>query len=132
MIAMTSTVLFDGPKRVVVQLSGIADGPGDEINIPVVDPTSLTPVCRTVKIDTVEYDVSGGLVQLIWDDLGDPSVALAMTGQATKDYRPVGGNMHPIGAAGGTVTNTGGLLLSTLGFDAGSSYTITINCQKKY
>jgi hypothetical protein len=127
-IELTSTILHDGDRNLVVQVSGLADGPGDITDVLVVDPTALTPPCLTVKILLAEYDVAGGLVRLIWDDPGDPVIALKMAGQSSRDYRFSGGFANPTSKTPGRA----GLELSTVGFDSGSSFSVTLTMQKKF
>ncbi len=63
-ISATTQILHDGTKNVVMQFTGIADGNGGESNVVKVDVSELTPVPKSVKIQRVTYDVSGGVLQM--------------------------------------------------------------------
>ena len=122
----TSQVLFDGPRNLVMQFTGISDGAGDEANAIKVHMADLNPVPKSVKVKKVTYDVSGGLVQLIWAaDVPVPFLTLSSVN--VFDYEKMGGQVN-----GGGDTANGDILLSTLGFDAGASYSVTLEMIKKF
>lgn len=128
MITTTSTVLHDGERNVSMLFSGMSDGVGQETNVVKVDVTLLTPACKRVSIVGVSYEVSGGLVVLAWEATDPiPFDQLAFSGE--RDYRRFNGFTVPVDLGGGV---TGNIVLSTIGFDIGSSYSFSLDMLKKF
>lgn len=125
-MASTNQLLYDGARNIVMQFTGICDGNGDEALAVKVRVSELSPIPRAVKIMKVSYDVSGGLVQLLWA-ADSPVPFLNLSAFNALDYTSIGGMTNQ----GGDTAN-GDILLSTLGFDAGSSYTLTLEMEKKF
>lgn len=125
-IAVTSAVLHDGKRNVVMQFTGVSDGSGQETGAVKVDVSTLNPPPVTVKIKSIEYDVNGGNVKLSWDADSDADFAI-LSGQGALDYCYIDGLINSAGAG-----RTGDILLSTLGFEENSSYTIKLEMLKKY
>ena len=128
MITTTSQKLHDGARNVVMQFTGISDGGvGDqETNVVKVDVSLLLPVPTSVKLLLATYEVVGGLVQLLWD-ADDPVPFLNLASVNEIDYRKIGGLVNPVGPTG-----SGNILFSTMGFDAGSSYSIKLEMVKRF
>lgn len=125
-ITTTSRVIIDGPRNLIMQLTGISDGEGQETNVVKVDVGALNPPCDRVRIQRITYDISyAGKVQLAWDAL-DPVVFAYLDLSEDIDYcRAPLQNVEALGA-------TGNILLSTIGFELNSSYTILIEMKKKF
>lgn len=128
MITSTTQTLLDGERNVVMQFTGICDGTGgDEVAATKVDVSAMSPVPLSVKILKISYDVSGGILRLLWDADDDvPFLDLASPG-SEWDYRRIGGLVN-----GGGPSATGNINFTTLGFDVGSSYSIKIDMVKKF
>jgi hypothetical protein len=124
-VQTTSQVLHDGVRNLVMQFTGICDGTGDEVAAVKVRMTDLSPVPLSVKVQKLHYDISGGLVNLLWAATENVPF-LTLSGFDTIDYCKIGGMRN-----GGGDTANGDILLSTLGFDAGSTYSITLEMVKK-
>jgi len=124
---VTTQTVVDGARNLVVHLTGLdTDGGGDESAVRKVDVSSLTPPCDSVKIHTIDYAVSGGSVQLLWD--ADVPVQFALlSGQGTLDFRKFGGLVNDGGASA-----SGDILLSTIGFDLNANYDIKLEMTKKF
>jgi hypothetical protein len=125
-IAATSQVLYDNTRNCVMQFTGIADGNDVENNVVKVDASELTPVPQSLKITEITYDVNGGIVQLSWA-ADNPVPFVNLMGHHTIDYAEINGMVN----AGGDSAN-GDILLSTLGFEAGSSYSVLLKMVKKF
>lgn len=125
-MASTSQILYDGPRNVVGQFTGICDGNGDEALVVKIRISELVPIPKSVKIMKVTYDMSGGLVQLLWA-ADSPVPFLNLSAFNALDYSSIGGLINQ----GGDTAN-GDILLSTLGFDAGASYSLTLEMVKKF
>ena len=126
MITTTVLKLHDGERNVVMQFSGVSDGEGNEVNERKVDVSSLTPPCSSVSIRKMMYEVSGGIVELKWD-ADDPVVFDRLAKTGIVDYSRIGAVIN-----GGGPSATGDILISTLGFDSGSSYSVKLEMIKKY
>ena len=120
----TSQILYDGERNVSMQFTGVCDGFGDEIAALKVDMSALLPVPDRVSIVEITYEVVGGIVRLIWD-ANDPTPFLELASVGLFNYARIGGM-----ANGGGDTATGNILFTTMGFDAGSSYSIKLDMRK--
>ncbi len=125
-VQTTSQVLYDGIRNVVMQFTGICDGLGDETAAIKVHMADLNPIPLSVKITKIQYDVSGGLVQLLWA-ASENKPFLTLSGFEEIEYYDIGGMTN-----GGGDTANGDILFSTLGFDSGSKYSIVLDMKKKY
>jgi hypothetical protein len=122
---VTSQTLYDNARNVVMRFTGVSDGSGDEINVKKVDVAAMSPPAgASLKIRRVNYSVAGGILRMLWD-ANDPAEFADLQGFDHVDYRRFGGLIN-----GGGDTATGSILFSTLGFDAGSSYDVTIEMIK--
>lgn len=123
MITPTSRTLIDGARNLVMQFTGVSDGAGgQESNVVKVDVSELTPACRFISIRGFDYEVSGGILQLLWG-ADDPVVFDNLAYAGERDY-----SRAPLVYTGGN----GDILFSTLGFDVGSSYSIKLEMTKKF
>lgn len=120
---------MDGPRNYVVRLTGVQDGSGVQLlNLKVVDVAAMSPPAGPhLKVMKKQFAVLGGIVELAWES-GDPVnpvpfAELQLTGE--RDNRPYGG-MSTLGVPNAT----GSILLSTYGFDVGSSFDLTLECNK--
>lgn len=126
-IQATSRVIIDGPRNLVMQFTGVCDGIGsNETNEIKVDVSELVPAPRNVSIEHVQYEVSGGIVRVLWN-ANDPVTALDLASVGEFYYRDIGGLPN-----GGGDTANGDILFSTLGFDVGSSYSVKLTMKKKF
>jgi hypothetical protein len=118
--------IYDGVVNATLQLVGVCDGTGlDETNVTKVDVSSLVPTGGRIRIDEVQYDVAFGQVKLSWEDSPNRSF-IALNGFGSFDYRRSGGLQNA-----GSPNATGNILLTTVGFDLNSSYTIVLKMRKK-
>lgn len=122
----TSQVLYDGNTNVVMQFTGISDSPDQENNVVKVRASDLTPVPKNLKVMRIDYSVVNGTIKLLWD-ADDPVPFLIANYPEEIDYYKINGMTNQ-----GGDTATGNILLSTQGFDAGSSYSIKIEMRKKF
>ena len=124
-ISARAQVVYDGLRNVIMQFSGTSDGSGQETNVVKVDVSALTPPCDRVRIEKVSYDVNGGRVELLWD-AQTPKPFLEMSFGGEFEYCRA-----PLQNSGGD-TATGDILLSTKGFELGSSYSVMLEMKKKW
>jgi hypothetical protein len=124
-INVTSQILHEGPRNLIMQWTGISDGSGSEDGVVKVDVSSLTPACDAVKIMRISGSVEFGVVELYWDAL-TPEKFAVLSGSIDLDYCKAGGLVNSM--EGGA---NGDLLLSTVGFELNSSYILHVEMVKK-
>jgi hypothetical protein len=125
-INATTQIVYDGTRNAIIKCIGICDGTdGNEANVVKVDVSELMPAGGRVKIKRIQYDVSYGVVQLSWD--AAPPVPIDyLDGEGERDYCSVDGLLNPVDETG-----YGDILLSTLGFELNSTYSLIIHLLKK-
>jgi hypothetical protein len=123
-IATTSRVVHDGERNLIMQLTGIADGLDQEEGVVKVDVSEIG--CRTVKIIEVVSSVANGKVKLTWDSMPTPTDFLVLEGSGDKFCYGDRGLTNDA-----PDLQTGDVLLSTEGFEPGSSYSILLKMVKK-
>lgn len=124
----TSQILYDGIGNVTMQFTGLSEGDNETL-VTKVDVSALQPICRSVKIMDIEYEVSGGLLELFWDSTMDPAKFLELASVGSFDYCRENGLINPLMASG---LGTGNIKFSTVGFDVGSTYSIKLKMKKKF
>jgi hypothetical protein len=126
---MTATVnLQDGGRTVVLFLTGNSEDGENESLVSKIDAAGLTPPARQLRIMKMEYNVSGGIVSL-YRDTTNPIKIIDLAGDGAFDFTAMGG--MPEAEVDGSDADTASLLLSTVGFDIGSSYAIKLELKKK-
>lgn len=125
-VSTTTQVLNDGARNLIVHWTGISDGAGGQESAAVkVDVSELAVPCSEVKIKRISGSVEFGIVELFWDAL-TPTKFAELSGTVDLDYCKSGGMVN--NAGGG---KTGDLLLSTVGFEANSTYNLHLEMVKK-
>lgn len=126
---VTSQTIANGPRNLIMKFTNESDGTGESA-VKKVDAQSATFANQGVvpgvhlKIARVTFTVSGGELRMQWDASSATDIdILAYTG--TQDYTFFGGLTNP-NAAGAT----GSILFTTVGFTAGSSYTVVLEMLK--
>ena len=122
--AVTSQILIDGERNVVIKFTNLSDGTG-ESDVNKVDVSALSGAPAGVRIDKIQYDIAGLTVQLEWDASTDEIIGL-FTGQNMMDFTKFGGIRNNAGAG-----KTGDILLTTVGHTANDSYTIILEMVKE-
>jgi hypothetical protein len=120
--------LQDGPRTVVLFLSGLCEGGEAETLVAKTDVEAMTPKARKLRIQRIDYNVSGGIVSLYRDTV-DPIKIIDLAGDGFFDFLATGG--MPEEEVDLADLESGNLLLSTVGFDIGSSYSVKIEFTKK-
>lgn len=116
---------YDGEHNYVITMNNRCDGSGDETLVTKVDVSTLIPNPGDhLVLWHANWVISGGVVNLYW--AGTPNRLLQSLSQVSDDrqYSRFGGIRND------AVLATGDVLLSTIGFVAGSSYTITLEFKK--
>jgi hypothetical protein len=132
-IKANTSILYDGIRNAVVQLTGISDGVDNENNVVKVDVSQLglspqNRPCVKVSVLEIAFNVSRGQVTLAWDAL-DPVPFENLEGNRTIKYWFSSGLHNDFMQANGA---TGNIVLSTSNVEPGSTYTIMLQLKKKY
>lgn len=126
-------VPYDGVRNVTVQLTGIADGLDQETNVLKVDLAALAysyqAKASSVKIRKIQWNISGaGSIILSWENATAPVPFATLDGQGGGPFK-----YHNIdGLPNLADAPTGNILLTTVGFEPGSNYTVELEMVKKY
>lgn len=130
---VTSQILQDGPRNLVVKLTGVLDtsdvtatGLVTLANLSAVDTAGSAPT--RLIVDRVQYDIESGLaVYLAWDATTDVTFA-TLTQNGDMNFCDIGG-LYNTEAAG----VTGNIMYSTQGWAATNilSFTVILYCRKK-
>lgn len=123
--AVTSQTILDGPRKLVMLFTGILDT-SNEARAVKVDASTLDPAPTKIRIDKIDYSISGSLkVVLDWDATTDVVFA-ALSGQGTLCGERVGGLQNNAGAG-----VTGDIALTTVGYASGTeTYTLLVEMTK--
>jgi hypothetical protein len=125
--AVGTKVLFDGPKKLVIQLTNLSDGTG-ESGVLKVDKSTYTGLDGTEPskfvVEKIQFDVTSMRVALSFDRTTDVVFAV-LQGNGCLDYRKSGGFVDS------TTGDTGDILLTTTGAAAGDGYDIILHLRKK-
>jgi hypothetical protein len=122
MAFIPTTTVRDGERIVVLHSSGLCDIGGNLDKEKILDASDLS--AKGFIIYEIQYNVSGGIVRLSRDTV-DFKTIIDLAGDGFFDYSDDGGIPAEFDS-----TDTGNLLLSTLGFDIGSSYSIKLKLKK--
>ena len=120
------TVIYDGIKNCIVQFTGLNDGGTGETLVKKIDVKELNPPCYRLAIDEMHYDIGGGSVQLYWE-ADDPVLIDNLSSVTDEDFRWSSGIQNNAGPSA-----TGNILLSTIGMESGSAYSVKLEMTKKY
>ncbi len=124
-VATTAQTLYDNARTVAMQFTGVSANTGDARPITLVKPHCLKPSAKMVKVTKVSWCVRNGNVRLLWGSTSEAQTFLVLSGTGELCFDDFGGLQNA------TEAPTGAILLSTQGFDAGSSYSILLEMQKK-
>lgn len=124
--AVGTTVLFNGSRRLSIQLTNLSDGTGESGVIKVnksdyTGPDGTEP--SKFIVESIEYDVTSMRVGLSFDRTTDVVFAV-LQGQGKLCYKKSGGLVDS------TTGDTGDILLTTTGAAAGDGYTIILHLIK--
>jgi len=124
-INVTSQTLHDGARNLVMQFTGVSDGSGNESQVKKVDVTALSSAVSSVSVRKITGNVAGGIVELYWDAL-TPVKFAELSHTVNLDYTRISGLKN--NAGGG---KNGDILLSTVGFELDSNYSLQVEMIKK-
>jgi hypothetical protein len=123
---VTTQTLLDGDRNLVILLTGLLDT-SDEARTIKVDVSSYAPAPTKLRVDKLQYSISGELVVLLdWDADTDVRFA-ALSGQGELEACEIGGLTNNAGAG-----VTGDIYLTTANWVSGTkAYTLILHCVKR-
>ena len=129
--AVTTQILFQGDKQVVMKFTNISDGTGESA-VPKVDVSALASYqgnpCVAVQIDRIYAMTSGMDVRMLWDATTDQIIVTIPSNIAqTFDFDNWGGLNNNAGTG-----SNGDIVFTTVGATAGDSYSIILYMRKLY
>lgn len=118
--------LIDGPRNVVMKLTGLLDTSNESATLKV-DVSTLGQTPTAVRIDKINYSISDQLnVQLYWDATTDLLI-VPLAGRGEINAKQFGGLQNNAGAG-----KTGDIWLATTGWASGTqSYEIILEMVKQ-
>ena len=128
--AVTSQILQDGDKSVVMKFTNISDGSG-EAAVKKVDVSALQAqsgsgaACTGVSIQQIWYECNGMSVDLLWDASTDV-IAWTLSGYGFFDFRSAGPLINNASSP------TGDIMFTTTGHASGDRYAIMLKMGKSY
>jgi hypothetical protein len=129
--AVTTQIIFQGDKQVVMKFTNISDGTGESAVLKV-DVSALNPYqgnpCVAVQVDRIYAMTSGMDVRMLWDATTDQIIVTIPANVAqTFNFDDWGGIDNNAGAG-----SNGDILFTTVGASAGDSYSIILYLRKLY
>lgn len=120
-----TTQLYDGEHNVVFNMQDLSDGTGLAL-LKIIDVTTLKPNPRThLVLWRVNYDVVGGQVVVYWEATVNTPLLIMKDALHSRKFNKYGGLKNNAGAGA-----TGNVLISTSGFGADSSFSLTLEFKK--
>lgn len=122
----TTQTLHDGPRNLVILLTGMLDTSDEARNVKVAVAT-FDPFCTRVRVDKIQYSIGDNLIVTLDWDATTPVRFAALTGQEELDACHVGGLVNNAGAG-----VTGSIALTTTGWGATTirAYTLLLEMTK--
>lgn len=129
--AVTTQIIHDGDRQVVMKFTNISDGTGEaavqKVDVSTLQPESRTQrLCTEVAISRIYYDLSGMSVDILWDATVD-ALCLSLNSQGVFDFRDTGPLTNNAGAG-----VTGDINFTTTGAALNDRYFIFLVMDKKY
>lgn len=120
--AVTTQVLFNGEKKLIVLLTNISDGTGESA----VSKIAAATYGSNLRIMGLKYSTFGMAVRLLWDaDADVPAWLIPSDADGCHDFSSFGGLKN----AGGDGV-TGNISLTTVGHTSGDTYSIILELAK--
>ena len=129
--AVTSQIIFDGARSVIMKFTNVSDGTGETAAVKV-NVSALTryqgQACTSVNITKLDAMTVGMGVDILWDATTDVVCATLGSDQFISfDFNHFGGITNNAGAG-----KTGNILFTTVGAALGDRYTVVLEMTKNY
>lgn len=123
--AITSQIIMDGSKTVIMKFTNISDGTGESAAVKA-DASALLGAPTKLKIMRVWAMTSGVAVSVLFDATADVLALVAPADAATHlDFRSFGGINNNAGTG-----VTGDISFTTVGASSGDAYSIVLELSK--
>lgn len=123
---IASQTIQDGSRNLVVKVTIIGDGSGEETNKIIVDASTFTPAFTNCKLMRIDYGFAGFAASLKWDGATDAElITLPADHTETQKYCFIEGIPN------NATTPTGDILMTTVGLDAGDTGHLVLYIKKK-
>lgn len=123
--AVSTQILVDGRRDVVIKLTNVSDGTGESAVVKV-DVSALSGAPSGVKIMKVHASTIGMGFRLLWDATTDTEI-LSFPADFAEDFDFTGFGGIQNNAGTGV---TGDIMLTTVGHTAGDSYSVILELRK--
>lgn len=124
--AVTSQVIVEGDRNLVMKFTNISDGTGESA-VTKVDVSALAPAAADVVIEKIHYATFGMAVRILFDATTDvPAWLVPADDCGTFDFTAFGGITNNAGTG-----KTGDLQFTTIGHSSGDTYTIILEMRKR-
>ena len=122
---ITRQTVLNGARNVVIKLSIVGDGSGEETATSAFDASAFDTA--DAKIMSVKGSLSGFSLRLLWDATADVDAAAFDAGaEVDACYRRIGGLINNAGSG-----KTGDIMFTTLGLGAGDAGHLVIELRKR-
>lgn len=112
---ITTQVLKNSRKEVIVKVTVLGDGSGEETDTVIFDASDYDYMTDGNNLREIEYALSGFDIELEWHATANiPIINLVEDHQTWVDYERIGGIPNNAGAG-----RTGDILMTTVGLDDG-------------
>lgn len=130
--AVTTQVLFDGERKVIMKFTNISDATGEagvvKVDVSALAPNSLGQACDKVTITKIHALTHGLEVDLLWDATADALILTVPSNTMySMNFEEFGGLWNNAGAG-----ITGDVLFTTRDAAAGDTYSIILEMVKSY
>lgn len=130
---ITTQVIINGPRDVVIKVNILGDGSGEETDTIIFDASAYAPIADENKLMKIEYALNGFSAYLEWDATADvPLISLVgdhpyfMPYDFCESSMGVAGIPNNAGAG-----RTGDILITTSGLGAGDNGHIILYVAKR-
>ena len=131
--AATSTILLDGDRLAIIQLTSTSDGTGEsavvKVDVSALQPNNFGKACTSVRLAKICYSTFGMSAKLLWVATTNTICWDLNENYAdSEDFTEFGGLVNTAAAGG----KTGDIALTTTGHTSGDSYVIVLTVIKNF
>tara|TARA_E500000305_G_C3824512_1_gene144382 strand:- start:62 stop:472 length:411 start_codon:yes stop_codon:yes gene_type:complete len=131
--AATSTILLDGDRLAIIQLTSTSDGTGEsavvKVDVSALQPNNFGKACTSVRLAKICYSTFGMSAKLLWVATTNTICWDLNENYAdSEDFTEFGGLVNTAAAGG----KTGDIALTTNNHASGDSYVIVLTVIKNY
>tara|TARA_Y100001973_G_C5166482_1_gene316491 strand:- start:859 stop:1266 length:408 start_codon:yes stop_codon:yes gene_type:complete len=130
--AVTSQIIQDGERNVVMKFTNVSDGTGEsavaKVDVSALSANKAGTACSEVRVMRVSHAVVGMSVQLFFNATSNVLLMeLAESSNGHMDFKDFGGIPNNAGSG-----KNGDILFTTKGHSSGDTYSIVLEMVKVY